>query len=101
MYLLLENFYSPEERQAKLEEFILCVGIELFKKCQANKFLSQEDKEKITINLCIAYVKNRTKNYFKKITCGVIKMEIDHLMISGVVKLSKELQEQNNSTISV
>ncbi len=101
MYLFLNNNLSTEERKSKIDDFVTMIGIQLHNACQANEYLSQEIKQKINVNLCIAYVKNRTRYYFKKVNCGMIKMEVDHLMIEGVVRLAKELSKEKDETVSI
>lgn len=100
MELIIKADWNKEQKEDHIQTFISLLGIELYKKCMKSDSISPYLKEKISINLCGAYIHSLVKSYIYKIHCGCIEFNIGE---HTVVKFKKFVQERcvTNESASV
>lgn len=99
MELIIKDNWSKDKRIENINNYIQLLGIELFKKCQKSKNIDAKTFEKITMNLCISYIKSLVLPYVESIDYGSFSIDVGEFLVTKVGQLANKIQEE--TTVSL
>ncbi|MBQ9790021.1 MAG: hypothetical protein IJW24_00290 [Clostridia bacterium] len=95
--MIIDNNMTEFERDIEISNYSTKKGFELFAECKASEILTENQKQSINVNLCIAYAKRKIESYATTFDHASICIGFGKSDIIAISEIAQELSQSNHN----